>query len=296
MEQALAVSDLAALNAKLDDLSAQVAFLAEQARDTARRQQERSELMHDLLPIANDAVGLVTEQLDEIQEYVDLSDLLRLLKRLLRNGRNLDQMLDQLESLMDLAQTVGPLSDSMFEKATDVLQAAEHRGYFALAGGAAHAVDKVATSVAPEDLDRFADNLVVVLGAFKELDLPTDTGFRSLLKQMRDPEVQRGLAAVLRAMRRDWGKYGQEPLTQSPPKGGDTHGYPDDRRQRSPGQRRGLHDRSERVEQGHRGGYRRRRGHPRADRRPLDGDRVVADRWLRTASPRRSARSRRAPA
>lgn len=201
MEQALAVSDLAGLNAKLDELSAQVAFLAEQARDTARRQQERAELMHDLLPIANDAVGLVTEQLDEIQGYVDLSDLLRLLKRLLRNGRNLDRMLDQLESLMDLAQTIGPLSDSIFEKATDVLQAADQRGYFALATGGAKAVDKVATSLTPEDLDRLADNLVVVLAGVKELDQPADPGIRSLLKQMRDPEVQRGLAAVLRVLR-----------------------------------------------------------------------------------------------
>ena len=201
MEQALAVSDLAALNAKLDELSAQVAFLTEQARDTARRQQERAELLHDVLPIANDAVGLVTEQLDEIQGYVDLSDLLRLLKRLLRNGRNLDRMLDQLESLMDLAQTIGPLSDSIFEKATDVLQAADQKGYFALATGGAKAVDKVATSLTPEDLDRLADNLVVVLAAFKELDQPADPGIRPLLKQMRDPEVQRGLAAVLRVMR-----------------------------------------------------------------------------------------------
>ena len=201
MEQALAVSDLAGLNAKLDALTAQVAFLAEQARDTARRQQERAELMHDLLPIANDAVGLVTEQLDEIQGYVDLSDLLRLLKRLLRNGRNLDRMLDQLESLMDLAQTIGPLSDSIFEKATDVLQAADQRGYFALATGGAKAVDKVATSLTPEDLDRLADNLVVVLAGVKELDQPADPGIRSLLKQMRDPEVQRGLAAVLRVLR-----------------------------------------------------------------------------------------------
>lgn len=201
MEQALAVSDLAALNTKLDELSAQVAFLTEQARDSARRQQERAELLHDVLPIANDAVGLITEQLDEIQGYVDLSDLLRLLKRLLRNGRNLDRMLDQLESLMDLAQTIGPLSDSIFEKATDVFQAADQRGYFALATGGAKAVDKVATSLTPEDLDRLADNLVVVLAGFKELDEPADPGIRPLLKQMRDPEVQRGLAAVLRVLR-----------------------------------------------------------------------------------------------
>jgi uncharacterized protein YjgD (DUF1641 family) len=154
-----------------------------------------------VLPIANDAVGLVTEQLEEIQGYVDLSDLLRLLKRLLRNGRNLDRMLDQLESLMDLAQTIGPLSDSIFEKATDVLQGAEQRGYFALAKGGARAVDRVATSLSPEDLDRLADNVVVLLEAFKELDDPVEsTSLRSLLRQLRDPDTRRGLAATLRVL------------------------------------------------------------------------------------------------
>jgi uncharacterized protein YjgD (DUF1641 family) len=82
-----------------------------------------------------------------------------------------------------------------------VLQAADQRGYFALATGGAKAVDKVATSLTPEDLDRLADNLVVVVAGFKELDQPADPGIRSLLKQMRDPEVQRGLAAVLRVLR-----------------------------------------------------------------------------------------------
>jgi hypothetical protein len=73
MEQALVPSDLAALSAKLDALSAQVGYLSEQARRAERAQRERAELMHDVLPIANDAVGLVTEQLEEIQGYVDLS-------------------------------------------------------------------------------------------------------------------------------------------------------------------------------------------------------------------------------
>ncbi len=67
--------------------------------------------------------------------------------------------------------------------------------------GGAKAVDKVATSLTPEDLDRLADNLVVVLAGFKELDEPADPGIRPLLKQMRDPDVQRGLAAVLRVLR-----------------------------------------------------------------------------------------------
>jgi hypothetical protein len=201
MEQAPAVSDLAALNTKLDDLAAQVQFLIEGARETARRQQERSELMRDLVPIANDAVGLVTEQLEEIQDYVDLSDLLRLLKRLLRNGRNLDHMLDQLESLMDLAQTAGPLANSVFEKVTDQLEIAEQKGYFALAGGAVRTVEKAAASLTPEDIGRLAENVVVLATVFKELDEPVNPSVRSLLRQMRDPDVRRGLAKVMRMLR-----------------------------------------------------------------------------------------------
>jgi hypothetical protein len=82
-----------------------------------------------------------------------------------------------------------------------VLQAAEQRGYFSLVRGGARAVDRVASSLAPEDLDRLAENLAVVLAAFKELDQPADAGIRSLFRQIRDPEVQRGLAATLRVLR-----------------------------------------------------------------------------------------------
>jgi uncharacterized protein YjgD (DUF1641 family) len=202
MDQAVAISDLAALNAKLDILAKQVEYLTEQARLAERRQEERAELLHDVLPIANDAIGLVTEQLEEIQGYVDLSDLLRLLKRLLRSERYLDRTLDQLESFMDLAQTVGPLADSMVDKATDILQSAEQKGYFSLARGGAVAVDRVAASLSTEDLDRLAGNVVVMLEAFKEIDEPiASPSTLSLLRQLRDPEARRGLAVVIRALR-----------------------------------------------------------------------------------------------
>jgi uncharacterized protein YjgD (DUF1641 family) len=176
----LVASDLAALNEKIDLLAAQVQFLTEQAQLAARRREERAELMHDVIPIANDAFRTATEQLEEVQDYVDLGDLLRLIKRLLRNGRNIEKMLDQLESLADLVQTVGPLSDSAFEKATDLLQTAEQRGYFAFAKGGARIVDNVIKDMTPAQ--------------------PVDTLLRSLLSQMRDPDVRRGLALSMRLL------------------------------------------------------------------------------------------------
>jgi uncharacterized protein YjgD (DUF1641 family) len=216
MDQALPM--VVELNQKIDLLTSQVQFLTDQAQRAERERQERAELMHDVMPIANEAFRLATEQLEEVQEYVDLGDLLRLLKRLLRNGRNIDKMLDQLESLMDLAQTVGPLTDSAFEKATDLLQTAEHKGYFSFARGGMQIMDNVVTSFSEEDVRHLGDNVVLILNVVKdmtqpeimglvrsivsdvevEVAKPVNTSLPALLGQMRDPNVRRGLALTMR--------------------------------------------------------------------------------------------------
>ncbi len=211
---------IAELNAKLDTLTSQVQYLAEQARVAERAREDRAELVRDLLPIANDAFRLTTEQLEEVQEYIDLGDLLRLVKRLLRNGRNIEMMLDQLESLSDLAQTVGPLGDEAFGKAVDSLQMMEHKGYFAFARGGMRIVDNVVTSFTEEDVQQLGDNVVLILQTVKsmtqpeimnllrntaqavemETDEPVDISYRALLAQMRDPNVRRGLALTMRVL------------------------------------------------------------------------------------------------
>jgi len=171
---------LANLTEKIDALTMQVEYLTEQARRAERARAERAELMRDLIPIANDAFRLTTEQLQEIQDYVDLNDLLRLLKRVLRNGRNFDKMLDQLESMLDLAETVGPLTDAAFGKTVNLLESLEHKGYFVAARrGAA-----------------MADQIVATLNE----DTPPNPSLIALARQMNDPAVRRGLAWMLRVL------------------------------------------------------------------------------------------------
>ena len=218
MDQPLA---LAELNQKLDALTAQVAYLTEQARADERQRQDRAELMRDLTPIADQAFEMAVGQLEEVQEYIDLGDLLRLLKRLLRNGRNLDKMLDQLESLMDLANTVGPLADDAFGKAVDTLTEMEHKGYFVFAKGGLRIADNVVTSFTEADVQRLGDNIVLILNTVKdmtqpeimgfvrntllvaerEVEKPVDISMLGLLRQMRDPDVRRGLALSMRMLR-----------------------------------------------------------------------------------------------
>ncbi|OFV83838.1 MAG: hypothetical protein A2W26_01845 [Acidobacteria bacterium RBG_16_64_8] len=221
MKQVQEAPELAALDRKLDLLTAQVQYLTEQARAVSRRQEERAELVQDVVPIVNDAFRITTEQLEEVQDYVDLSDLLRLLKRLLRNARNAEAMLDQLESMQDLAQTTGPLADSVVAKAADLLESAENKGYFAFTRGSARIVDNVVTHFGEEDLRLLGDNVVLILSVLKdmtqpqildflrsiisegeaEVSRPVDASVRSLLRQMRDPDVRRGLALFMRLLR-----------------------------------------------------------------------------------------------
>jgi uncharacterized protein YjgD (DUF1641 family) len=208
------------LNLKIDELSAQVGFLTEQAHIVERQRADRAELMRDLTPIANEAFRLSVEQLEEIQEYVEISDLLRLLKRVLRNGRNFEKMLNQLESLMDLVNTLGPLTDEAFGKAVESLTELERKGYFTFAQGGMRIMDNVVTSFSEEDVDRLGDNVVLILNTVKEMtqpeimnfvrntllvaeseiDKPVDISYTGLIRQMRDPEVRRGLALTMRIM------------------------------------------------------------------------------------------------
>ena len=208
------------LNHKIDELSEQVAYLAGQAEIAERQRADRAELMRDLTPIANEAFRLSVEQLEEIQEYIELDDLLRLVKRLARNGRNFEKMLNQLESLMDLAETVGPLANEAFGKAVHELTELERKGYFTFAQGGMQIMDNVVTSFTQEDVDRFGENVVLILNTVKEMtqpeimnfvrntlmvaeqeiDKPVDISFTGLMRQMRDPEVRRGLALTMRVM------------------------------------------------------------------------------------------------
>ena len=212
---------MVALNQKIDLLSAQVQFLTEQARAAERRQEERTELMRDLTPVVNEAYRLTVEQLEEVEQYVGLDDLLRLLKRLMRNGRNIEKMLNQLESAMDLLETAGPLSDEAFSKAVTTLEQMEHKGYFVFARGGMQIFDNIVTSFGEEDIRLLGDNIVLILQMVKDMTQPevvnfvrntvavidrekgepVDTSLVAMWRQMRDPNVRRGLALTMRVLR-----------------------------------------------------------------------------------------------
>jgi uncharacterized protein YjgD (DUF1641 family) len=211
---------LVELNQKVDALTAQVAFLAEEARLEKRRRQEWDELKGDLTPVMGEMYRLSVQQLDEVEGYVQLEDMIRLLKRLMRNTRNFEELLDQLEGMVDLGREVGGLSDSMFMLLMNRLDDMERKGYFTFLQGGMEIADQVVTNFTEEDVKQLGENIVLILQTMKDLtqpeimqllsttatvmredDVPEDVSMFYIIRQMRDPEVKRGLARTLNVLK-----------------------------------------------------------------------------------------------
>ncbi|WP_420627385.1 DUF1641 domain-containing protein [Candidatus Leptofilum sp.] len=211
---------VAELNQKIDALTEQVAFLTEEARQQKRRRQEWEELQNDLTPVAGEMYRLTVEQLNEIESYVQLEDGLRLLKRLMRNTRNLEQMLDQMESVAAMWQDLSPLSQDAFLTLMQRMDEMERKGYFAFLRGGMAIADNVVTSFTEEDVRQLGENIVLILQTVKEMTQPeimtmmrntahvireegppVDVSMFTILRQLNDPAVKRGLAKTLSVLR-----------------------------------------------------------------------------------------------
>jgi uncharacterized protein YjgD (DUF1641 family) len=211
---------IAELNQKIDALAAQVQYLTEQAQIAERARQQREELMHDLMPVANSAMRIATEHLQEVEAYVNPADLIRLLKKLARAAPYIEQALDQLDGVKDLLDVAMPLSKDMFGKAERALDAADRKGYFVFARGGMQIIDNIVTSFSEEDIRQLGDNIVLILRTVKEMtqpevmnflrstvtlaeqeaEGPVDISYRALLRQLRDPNTRRGLALTMRML------------------------------------------------------------------------------------------------
>jgi uncharacterized protein YjgD (DUF1641 family) len=208
------------LNHKIDALTEQMAYLTEEARQQKRRRHEWDELKSDLTPIASDVFRLSVEQLDEVESYVQLEDVLRLLKRLMRNTRNLEQMLDQLESFTALWQDINPLTQDAFLTLMGQLDAMERKGYFVFLRGGLDILDQVVTSFSEDDVRQLGDNIVLILQTVKEMTQPDimqmmqntasvireedangSVSMLSILRQLNDPAVKKGLAKTLTVLK-----------------------------------------------------------------------------------------------
>ena len=224
----LATTDL---TQKIDQLAAQVAYLTEQAQIAERARESQKELLDTMTPIAKDAMRLASEQFEEVQEYLEPEDLIRLLKKVVRHGPQIEMLLDQIDGVTDLLEVMKPIVHEGMDKATQVMGDLDAKGYFGFARSGLRMMDNVVTSFTEQDADRLGDNIVLILNTVKdmtqpeimnfvrntlhvaerEVEKPVSIGYLDLYNQMRDPAVRRGLALTLRVLKVIGEQAAQEP-------------------------------------------------------------------------------------
>ena len=214
---------LVELNQKVDALTTQLSVLTEYVEDQRRRQRELDDLKADLTPIAMEAYQVAVEQFSELEPYVQLEDLLYLVKRVARNTRNIEMVLDQVESLSDLVKDAAPIVNDAVLMAVEQMDTMERRGYFRLAKEGQVVLDNIVDAFGPEDVRQLGNNVVTILTTVKQMTQPeimgmmqnlagsmrtaesqpqeVSTSMWSLLKQFRDPQTRRGLAITLGMLR-----------------------------------------------------------------------------------------------
>ena len=216
----IAPASLEEINRKLDALSDRIESIANEAAIQRRRRDAWVELLEDVRPVTTQAFEMAVRQLDEVEEYVNLSDLGHLAKRLLRNTRNLETMLDQLEGLMELVHDATPIGRRAFISLMEKLEEFDRKGYFEFVQESFGVLDEIVDSFTKEDVRALGENISLILQTVKEMtqpeimslvsrtastvreqELPENITLRSLIKQMRDPAVKRGMAKVLMTLR-----------------------------------------------------------------------------------------------
>ena len=196
---------------RLEQLEKQIAPVADSARSI-------SDLRDELAPRVNEAVKALIIELADIEADFQLEDLLFLIKKVLRNVRNLTYSMDQIKNIIDFVLIAEPLLKSTAPQMIFYMDDLEKKGVFTLLRSFLEIIKKTAETYTAEDMAQIGEGLVKLLGIFKKLTTPEalelldraaevpsrvdlsrakPAGAWGLLWAMGNPEVKDGLGVLL---------------------------------------------------------------------------------------------------
>ncbi|WP_300154130.1 DUF1641 domain-containing protein [Solidesulfovibrio sp.] len=179
---------------------------------------EMKELTHDLNPLIKSAFQNVLRELGQVDYGFQLEDGIVLLKRFLRNMKNMAYMMDQMENMIELVHTMEPLLKTGVHNVIRYLGTLEQRGVFRTYEAMLEMRAKVSARYTPEDFEQMSDAFVEMIGLLKkiatpeflalmdkltelpaamELDKAQPLGIMGLVSALRDPDLREGLGVGL---------------------------------------------------------------------------------------------------
>jgi uncharacterized protein YjgD (DUF1641 family) len=180
------------------------------------------ELRDELSPRINEAVQALIQELADVEADFQLEDLLYLIKKVLRNVKNLSFSLDQLKNLIDFAITVEPLLKTSVPQMIFYLDELERSGVFRFLTMNIDTLKKISSTLNEAEMAQIGDGVAHLAGTLKTLTRPealafldrvaqlptqvdlTDTkaaGPWRLLMAMGDAEIKAGMGVLLELTR-----------------------------------------------------------------------------------------------
>ncbi len=218
------LSDLQRIEERLDRLEGRAAPLVETAR-------AMGELREELAPRVNEAVQALIVELADVEADFQIEDLIHLIKKSMRNVRNLSFALEQLKNLIDFAVTAEPLMKSTVPRIIYYLDDLERKGIFRILNRGLEVLKEIGATYSEEQMAHMGEGLVRLLGIFEKLtrpealdlleraaDVPArvdlskaePVGAWKMLGALSDREIKQGMG-VLMALTRGLAAMGQEP-------------------------------------------------------------------------------------
>ncbi len=155
---------------RLDHIEAQLGPMAKSIKGI-------TEFKEDLTPLANNAIQLMTKELEDVESSFQLEDLLVMIKRMLRSVRNITYAMNQLENIIDFVTTLEPLLKSTVPQIINYLDDLEQRGVFRVVNAMLEVRAKIAAAYTPEDIEEIGNGVVTLLGLAKKLTDPQTIAF-----------------------------------------------------------------------------------------------------------------------
>jgi uncharacterized protein YjgD (DUF1641 family) len=146
--------------------------LQEEVQELRRSQKVYQELFNDMNPLLKQGFQVMLKEMSYIEDAFQLEDLYLLMKRAIRNVRNLAYLLDQLENMVELWRTMEPMMKSTVHNTIRYLGTLEAKGVFRTYEAMLDIRGKVAKQYGPEDIAAMGDSFVQLLGLLKKLSNP----------------------------------------------------------------------------------------------------------------------------
>lgn len=200
-----------AMNRKLD-------IVLEEITIQKQKRQEVEDLVTDLSIIGNDMFKASVDELDHAGVELDTEALKSLFFKLLRNVGTLNDLVEMMESVTDLAKDAAPIVHQMGLQGINQMNELENKGYFEFAREIITIIDNIVMHFSKEDVRMLAENVVTILETIKNLTQPEmldamnnavsiynkietkdiqEYSLWKAFKEMRSPEMRKGIGFMV---------------------------------------------------------------------------------------------------